>query len=311
MEAQQSNKSVLVSQIEPSDLNEGDIVYAKWRGGRPTNDSKVYLFPTWYRATVLTDAIGENDLVRVKFEHPTPPIIAWEYEVDKKDITHELTFNYRYYNDTPSGIQRSQRRMANCGKYVDYSVPVGTRAYGLWADEDVLYEAIIISDRDIRWKGIDKNHFEKKFAGIVGPLVIVEWIDDDLWTIVPLCHLFIPRDSLDTVPTATELRARAKIMTEEESMISRSPMECLLQSFHSAGKTLVPAESVASSTRLLCFWAEDSEWYDAKPGKLHDDDLNILSSHLCYKESGAYCIVRWDEDGSKSCLPKKFVRRRR
>lgn len=304
-----SNESSLLPQIEPFDLNGGDMVFAKWRGGRPTNDSEVYLLPTWYRATVL-NAIGENNVVRVQFEHPTPPI-TWEYDVDMNDITHELNFNYRYFNDTPSGIQRNQRRMAKCGKYVDYSVACSTRVYGLWADEDVLYEAIVISDRDIQWKGINKNHFEKRYSGIVGPYVLVEWIDDEEWTIVPLCHLFIPKDSLDTVPTATELRARAKIMTEQESILSRSPMECLLQSFHSAGKTLVPAESFPSSAHLSCFWAEDSEWYDAKPEKLHDDELNVLSSHLCYKERGAYCIVRWDEDGSKSCLPMKFVRRKR
>jgi len=299
----------LVPHLDIQDLSVGDAVYAKWRGGKPTRES-IYLMPTWHRATVIGIDESKDRPVRLQFEHPTP-FMTWECELESKDIAEELTFNYRYYNDTPTGIQRAQRRMAKCGKYLDYSVAVGTRVWGLWYDDDELYEGTILSDRDIPWKNLDKEHFEKKYPGIVGPYVIVEWTEEETWTIVPLCHLFIQEHPSDTVPTVAEMRERAMIATEEESALSATPMECLLRSFQSAGKTLRPAEEVLDgSTRLTCFWAEDSEWYAAKPGKLRDNDLNVLPSHLCYKERGDYCIVRWDEDGSQSCLPKNFIRRR-
>lgn len=308
-----SSHSMNDSLVPPRHLRVGDVVYAKWRGGRPENDS-IYILPIWYRATVT--AIDENNdgndesLVHVQMEYPTPPM-TWECKVKMTDVTELMTFNYRYYNDTPSGIQIAQRRMAKCGKWLDYSVPVGTRVFGLWYEDDVLYHGTIISDRDIPWKKIDKRHFEKKYSGIFGPYVIVEWTEEENWTIIPLCHVFVQENPSDTVPSVAEMRSRAKIASEQESKLSHAPMECLMRSFRSAGKSLVPAvEQLGDSTHLTCFWAEDSEWYGAKPGHLNEDDLKVLTSHLRYKEAGEYCIVRWDEDGSQSCLPKNFVRRR-
>jgi len=299
----------VVPHVIPADLHVGDEIYAKWHGGTPENDA-IYLLSTWYRATVVSEA--KDDSVRVKFACPIPPMI-WESEVDKKDTTHELSFNYRYYNDTPSGIELAQRRMAKCRKYVDYSIPVGTRVHGLWADQDVLYEAEIISDRDIPWNKLARNHFQKKFSNMKGPYVLVEWTEDECWTIVPRSHVFVHGGSSDTIPAATEMRHQAKLAIQQEKMLVQTPMECLLRSFQSAGKSLIPAEKVADSSQLTCFCAEDSEWFDAEYDvldDLDDDDLEVLASHVCYKETGDYCIVRWDEDGSKSCLPKKFVRKR-
>lgn len=303
-----TNNESRVPRLESQDLSVGDVVYAKWCSGKPTQES-MYLMPTWYCATVTAIDERNDKPLRVKFEYPTPPM-TWEGEVSKEDVTGQLTFNYRYYNDTPSGIQRAQCRMAKCGKFLDYSIPVGTRVWGLWCDDPVLYEGTIMSDRDIPWNHLDKRHFEKKYPGIVGPYVIVEWCGEDKWTIVPLCHLFVQESPSETVPSVAEMRDRARIATEQESTLSHTPMECLMRSFWSAGKSLRPAEEVVGSSQLTCFWAEDSELYAAKPGQLSKDDLNVITSHLCYKESGEYCIVRWDEDGSQSCLPKTFVRRR-
>lgn len=295
------------------DLKVGDAVYAKWRGGKPTNDS-IHLLPTWYPATVTAIDDDNAGSVRVKFEYETPKMTWDESDVKRGDITGILTFNYRYYNDTPSGIERAQCHMAKCGKYIDYSIPVGTRVKALWQDDDVLYDGTIMSDRDLPWKKMGKHYFEEKYPGTVGPYVIVEWTEEENWTIVPLCHVFVvPPQNGDSTPTVEEMRNHAKTTIEQESLLSHSPMECLMESLHSAGKTLVPAEQVVGgggTTRLIGFWAEDSEWYGGTPGSLNETDLNVLASHLRYKENGEYCIVCWNEDGSKSCLPASFVRRR-
>ena len=302
-----SRNEPISPELQPQNLNVGDVVSAKWRGGKSTEVS-TYLLPTWYRATVT--AIDEsNGSGRFKFYHPTPPL-TWECEVEKKDVIDELNFNYRYYNDTPSGIQRAQQRMAKCGKYIDYSIPVGTRVWGLWENDNVLYEAVIMSDRDPPWKKIDSRHFEKQYPSNVGAFVIVEWCEDEEWTIVPLAHLHIKEDPSEPIPSIKKMRDRARIAADQELMLSHTPMECLMRSFRSAGKILRPAQEEAGSSRLTCFWAEDSEWYAARPGELGPDDVGVLASHLCYKEAGEYCIVEWDEDGTKSCLPRKFVRGR-
>lgn len=291
--------------LPPHERSVGDEVYAKWRGGKPTAYSS-YLMPTWYLATVI--ALDVDCSFRVNFHCPTTSL-TWEGTVDKDDVIEELCFHYRYYEESPSGIEKAQCYMAECGKYMTYALSVGTKVWALWDDHEVLYEGTIMSDRDLPWQEMEKTKFEEDYPGNVGAFVPVRWVVDEKWSIIPLGHCFAEDDSSDAVPSVAEMRQRARIAEEQESTVSYTPMELLMCSFRSAGKTLRPVEEVVDGAELMCFWAGSSEWLSAAPGELDPNDLGVLASHLHYKEGGDYCVIRW-EDGTQSCLPKKFLRRR-
>jgi hypothetical protein len=291
----------------PQEWSIGDEMYAKWRGGRPTANSP-YLMPTWYLSTLI--AIYVNNSFRVNFQCPTT-LLTWEGTVEGKDVIEELGLHYRYYEETPSCISRGHSYMAECGKYITYAVPVGTRVWALWNEEEVLYEGTIISDRDLSWREMGKKKFENEYPGTIGAFVLVRWVVDGKWSIIPLSHCFVKKNASDTVPSAIEMRQRARIAAGQESILPCIPMESLMASVRSAGKSVRPVEKFVDGTKLMCFWAGSSEWLPATPGVLDpDDDLDVLATHLHYKERGEYCVICWDEDKSQSCLPTKFVRRK-
>jgi hypothetical protein len=87
--------------------------------------------------------------------------------------------------------------------------------------------------------------------------------------------------------------------------------KALIQSIASSGKTIGDPNALFGGTnvKLLAYWPEEDEWYEAEP--MADDatalPLHVLASHAQFTLPGEYCAILY-EDGERHLSPLYYIK---
>jgi Caspase domain len=212
--------------------------------------------------------------------------------------------------------QKAQCLFARNGQFRAYDVPAGTRLWAMWEDHTGLYQGKVLEDDHVPWeKMMSGSSLLDEYTGFMGPYVPVHWDIEKTWSIVPFSHCMFQNVANEAPPPFDRLRSQARLAARAElSRVTAEllpmgiAMECMMRSFHSAGKTFMSANDVVGGTELLCWDREAKAWATATAETLNDCTVDVLATHLDHAEQGDYCIVKWTMTGHRSCLPKKHIR---
>lgn len=223
--------------------------------------------------------------------------------------------------------QQAQCLMAKNGQFRSYTVPAGTTVWAVWEDHEVLYQGTVLEDHGVPWEEVIRSNddddgvsLRQAYAGPLGPFVPIWWNVEQTWSLVPLGQcVTLPMDAKDeSSPTVVaRVRKQAKLAARQElervTLLSLPsgmtiPLDAMLRSFYSAGKSLNDATAVVGSAELLCREVERKAWFPATAEVTAFVSMDILVRHLEYSEQGVYCIVRCKATGRRSCLPSTYIR---
>ena len=216
--------------------------------------------------------------------------------------------------------------------YLDMSLPPWTQVRVLWTD-GVMYDAHIMCPTEVDWGSIKRTAKKLGSKGVVGPCVPVQWDEGDSSSIVPIGWCVVMdehRQSVDGVLIGNKLNlncdqvASAAAAAKSAKGLAEkihSPTDAMLASLNCTGKHLhgdLPIFDSSTSKEEECnsweaYDAEDCEWLPiqlmnkVEPKLL---PLEVLANHMCYRESGSYSVVFWENDSVLSIVPNSFLRKR-
>jgi hypothetical protein len=281
--------------------------------------------------------------------------------MDVKNVSTQLDSLTLEGDLTYSGVNPknlSSQQIAHCvlarnGQYRDYSAyPAGTKLWILWEDHTRLYSATVLEDCDVPWESfyelptrgnVTKHLLElplPDMSGPMGPCIPVRWHKEQSYSFMPVRQcVAMPKHFpyRRRLPKLRMVRQQAQQAGRDEfhrmvSLTSSLPMDCLLRSFESAGKTLLLRwEDIRSEISLLSSssslvdeqfqfqwdpsrnkpWTsiyfsstrrtEDpagkmwkNVWLSSSIQSIDDLSMEVFISHLNYTERGSYCIISWN-----------------
>ena len=266
-------------------LQKGDKVYCKWRGGSPRPGAP-YLFPLYFPATLLSDASQKE--VEVEFDYQEQ---RWTAAVEFRTHVVPASYLWMVFDDYLS----AHRILTQHGRYLDATVPPGTKVWALFEDDDVVYTGTVLDYHETDWHEAEINdHYEH----CTGPFLWLEWKDEDgNNNIIPKAHCVIMSPT-SRKPTLEELRRQA---SEEAPAISAR--DAVLRHMETMGKHLV----LEAAQNVTCLW--DGEWHPARTCEKMPL-CSILRQHLHFENcNGNYYCVYWTKEDTHSLLPEKLIRR--
>jgi hypothetical protein len=184
------------------------------------------------------------------------------------------------------GCYRAHRILNQHGRYLDATVPPGTRVWALFKDDDVVYSGKVLDYHEINWYKVRspessmKTTTRRVICGLSGRMKMAIGI------FIPKSHCVIVSSSTSK-PTLAELRHQAN---QDQPIFSAQ--QAILAHMSSMGKTLVlqPPQDV------MCLW--DGVWYPALTCETMPLG-EVLRRHLHFENcSGNYYCV---------CGPKKMI----
>jgi hypothetical protein len=204
--------------------------------------------------------------------------------------------------------------------YIDTSFCPRTRLQILWTDGK-FYPGTILSPTEIVWENVEEHEVDGRYF-VKGPYVPVKWEEEDTASLVPLgkCvavnhrHQSLHKEEL----VSAQLSAEKSVRQAAEYI--NTPEQAMFASLSCAGKKRHPSREPISNSYVLKE-QDCNEWeaYDAEdceylPIQIMNDvtrlPLEVLAYHMCYRQSGNYCVVFWKEDSVLSLVPNSFLRLR-
>ncbi len=206
-------------------------------------------------------------------------------------------------------------RLARNRAFIDSSLPPWTRVSVLWTDGE-FYDATTLCPTEIEWeKGME--------CQLVGPCIVVEWDEDETISIVPKSSCIVLDANRTSFQTPIhrdrkEIRLAMKRQKVDAEKRIHSPVVAMMESFSSGRKSLQenrPLFDMLAGDEGDCQWeaydAEDCKWLPVQLMNNIDVELlplEVLAYHMCYRESGRYSVVFWDDDSVLSLVPNSFLR---
>ena len=189
--------------------------------------------------------------------------------------------------------------------YYDTTVPPNIDVEVKWKDGEY-YKARTLCVEAIPWKRVCLDSSPK----VIGPCVPLCWEDDNSVTFVPTSACRMEDKSKLSCKSARDAGA--------ESIVT--PMDAMFASLACSGKTLHGDAPILDSSVIETdadFW----EAYDPEDGHysriqlMNKVDptllpLNVLSHHMCYRESGSYSVVYWESESMLTLIPTGHLGRR-
>jgi len=173
----------------------------------------------------------------------------------------------------------------------------------------------------------DQSLSNQEHFRIAGPVVPVEWNDDDdnqQSCLVPLVHIILCSEIKGPSNNTTiYLTTTAPISLKKEMELKQPQCEkelknllcqTLIRSLESSGKFIGNAMSILKTRCLTVYWPDDEEFYDAIPIPMptdedYIDNVELLTSHFEYTLPGVYCPVLY-EDGVRCLIPVSYIFKR-
>jgi hypothetical protein len=272
-------------------LQKGTPIYCKWKGGIVPQLG--YLFPLYYPATLMSDRTTLdgtfNTNVEIEFNYRN---VRWDATVDF--CTHVVPVSYIWM--VMEDYLQAHRTLFRQGRYLDLTIPPGTKVWALYHDDNVVYTGKILHNHEIPWH---KVHVHKFYDGIPGPYLWLEWDNEGgNWDIIPKHHCRIIQQQSSSSPTVRDLRQQ-----KSNFDVQPSPAQAILAQMESMGKSLL----LESPKSVKCLW--DGQWYPARTCQ-EMPSWKTLWEHLQFENCrGAYYYVYWVEEDSYSLMPESLIQR--
>jgi hypothetical protein len=272
-------------------FQKGTPVYCKWKGG--IIPQLGYLFPLYYPATLLSDWTSMdgtyNTTIKIEFNYRK---VRWNAVVNFRAHVVPVSYVWMVMQD----YLQAHRKLAQKGRYLDASIPPGTKVWALYHDDNVVYTGRVLHNHEIPWH---KVHVDKYYNGIPGPYLWLEWENEGgNWDIIPKHHCrIINQEKPSSSPTVLDLRQQ-----RSNYVAGASPSQAILSQMKSMGKSL----RLESPKAVTFLW--NGYWYRGYTCQEMPSSKTLLE-HLQFEDcTGAYYYVYWVEKGTHILIPKRLIR---
>ena len=278
-----------------------DEVDVKWCG--PVTSANAYAIG-WFPARICS--IGEHRILLSLRDAISE--ISWKVTlpIDSPCVLAGLPFGFGFDpHDCIDAVSKAAEQLC----YFNTALPPFTKVDVLWNDGKVYEGETVLS-----WS----EQCREDFKDAVGPHVQIYWDEEDGVSAVPLDKC-AAKESL-TRSLKPEDFAKLSLTLEQKKSDISTPLEAILASLENTRKKLLREILYASGNgscreqRWEAYDAdEDCKWLPVEVMNIDPTllPLRVLSSHMCYQETGDYIAVLWENDSTLSVIPTTFLRPRK
>ena len=288
-----------------------DEVYVKWSG--PTNSAKDSSNSSGYTIGWLPGRITsiENDTACINVRDVITQT-NWTAEATIDNIMGGLPFSFHL---DPQQCATAVTHLAKQLCYFDTSLHPYTCLQILWNDGK-FYPGMVMCPNEVVWELVNAHEVDDDYH-VKGPYVPVKWVEERTISLVPRGKCVLASQELNKKELVRAQRAAEKAAREASNSI-QTPMDAMLASLTSSGKNLHPT-NVPILSAVDVREQDNHEWeaYDAEskdflPVQLMNHitkvPLKVLAYHMCYRQSGNFSVIFWEEDSVLSLAPSNFLR---
>lgn len=304
---------------ETHEYSVNDEVYVKWIGNTDNNKGSRHVIG-WLPGRIISietcskspSVDGSSDSTQKLASIELRDVIAETSWVSKLSLNSSsivlsgLPFGFGF---DPQTCAETVTMLAKQLLYLDTSFRPWTPVQVLWTDGKI-YKARTMCPTEVSWQSIDASHGKVGHGGVVGPYLPIQWKEEGSTSIVPYGWCVV--DSSQMKLSIRQIQHAAKQSAKEAAKHILTPKDAMLASLASSKKR-VSCDLIKSSGDLWeAYDAEDCEWLPVQ--KIEMDvstiPLKALAFHMCYRDSGDFSVVFWEDDSMLSIAPNSLLRLR-
>ena len=280
----------------------GDAVYAQWKGGFVEGQyeppmyfsSRVESTATIHNPPLMMDSFHKNVFVTM-----TNPMTnqTWRasHPIRQNTLLHHSYFDPLGDSDC---LVKAVATLALHGRYLDPSIPLETRVWAIWQDDDELYPGQVISV--VRLGDLQEECERESYRNITGPFLVIYWYEEGTYTLMPRSHCVVQGNHK---PSAKFVRGQAESRRNDPWL---SPIAAMHEHYRLHNKRIVSVEQAFGVSQVCGYW--DGQLYNAVASPRLP--IDTLAKHIYFYQAGDYCVVQWENEDTISVMPKTLLRPR-